>query len=103
MAVYSFRCGSCGARAQLSSPIGTIPPPPVHACLGLKGRDTMMRRDYQADLPDFGNAVQVKREREAGGREAVRDLFLPTAKDFAGPGDPDGSKGIRAWNDEHDP
>jgi len=30
-------------------------------------------------------------------------MFLPTAKEMAGPGDPDGSKGLRTWADEHDP
>jgi hypothetical protein len=63
----------------------------------------MFRRDYRTDLPDFGNSVAIKREREFGGRSAVRDLFLPTAAEMASPDDPDGSKGIQKWNDEHQP
>lgn len=59
-----------------------------------------LRRIYDVN---FGNGVEIRRERERGGASAVRDLFLPTRKDFEGPGDPDGGKGLRAWADEHDP
>jgi hypothetical protein len=54
---------------------------------------------------DFGlsNITELRRERERGGSSAVRDLFLPTAKELAGPGDPDGAKAIREWNETHDP
>jgi hypothetical protein len=52
---------------------------------------------------NLGNVTALKRERERGGPSAVRDLFLPTAKELAGPDDPDGSKGIREWNETHDP
>ena len=61
-----------------------------------------MRRDYRAENASPA-VVGLKRERERGGSSAVRDLFLPTAKELAGPGDPDGHKAIRQWNDEHDP
>jgi hypothetical protein len=60
-----------------------------------------MKRDYRAEAAGV-QTLQLKRERETGGSSAVRDLFLPTAKDYAGPSDPDGSKGIREWNDTHD-
>jgi hypothetical protein len=59
-------------------------------------------RDYRAENVSMAT-VQLQRERERGGSSAVRDLFLPTAKELAGPGDPDGSKAIRDWNDNHEP
>lgn len=59
-------------------------------------------RDYRAESVGFAVGT-LKRERERGGSSAIRDTFLPTAADYAGPGDPDGSKGIREWNDTHDP
>lgn len=59
-----------------------------------------MHRVYSLAL---GNRRQLKVERERGGASAVRDMFLPTAKDMAGPGDPDGTKGIQEWADEHQP
>jgi hypothetical protein len=59
-----------------------------------------LRRIFTLSL---GNLRQLKGERERGGSSAMRDLFLPTAKEVAGPGDPDGSKGIREWNETHDP
>ncbi|MES2156032.1 MAG: hypothetical protein V4510_12940 [bacterium] len=61
-----------------------------------------LRRDYRAEGVGY-QVVGLARERERGGSSAVRDLFLPTAKELAGPGDPDGTKAIRTWNDEHDP
>lgn len=59
-------------------------------------------RDYRAEsaAPLIAN---LARERTRGGDAYWRDQFLPTAAELAGPGDPDGSKGIRKWNDEHDP
>jgi hypothetical protein len=51
----------------------------------------------------LGNVTSLRRERERGGSSAVRDLFLPTRKDFEGPTDPDGTKGLREWADTHEP
>lgn len=34
--------------------------------------------------------------------EAAR-LFLPTTEDFKSPEDPDGTKGLRKWREEHAP
>jgi hypothetical protein len=61
-----------------------------------------MKRAYSQE--GVGFAVEgLKREREAGGPSAVRDLFLPTAAEEATPEDPDGSKAIEKWNEEHVP
>lgn len=92
MATYCFRC-------------------PVYSCAGTTQADRArepqcdhgtMVRDYRAENVGV-SVVALQRERERGGSSAVRDLFLPTAKELAGPGDPDGHKAIRQWNDEHDP
>ncbi len=95
MATYCFRCKVCDARFTLSIPsVGEM------GCT-MCGAGVVVR-DYRAE----GVGVQVvalQRERERGGSAAVRDLFLPTAKELAGPGDPDGHKAIREWNDTHDP
>ena len=95
---YCFRCPECGARQETRA-YDVVP-----WCLQDHGRvgAAPMQRDYRSE--NAAPAVtQLKREREAGGRSAVRDLFLPKAKDFESPSDPDGSKGIRQWNDEHGP
>jgi hypothetical protein len=67
-----------------------------------KGRPHHFVRDYRRENAGV-LTLQLKRERETGGSSAVRDLFLPKASDYASPSDPDGSKGIRQWNDEHVP
>jgi len=59
-----------------------------------------MRRVFTVAV---SNLVQLKNERENGGARAVRDKFLPTARDFAGPADPDGTKGLQEWGDTHEP
>lgn len=59
-----------------------------------------MRRDYGAEGVGLGSGVKVSRD------GTVRDsaaLFLPDNRDFAGPGDPDGNKGMREWREEHTP
>lgn len=90
---YCFKCRVCGRTATHSKTNWSVACP----C----GRE--MSRDYRAEGVGATGLVQLKRERDIGGREAYRDQFLPTAKDYAGPGDPDGEKGIRQWNDEHQP
>ncbi len=90
MATYCFRCRGCGESWE-DSVVGP------HYC---PFPDVI--RDYRAESVGMA-VVSLARERERGGPSAVRDLFLPTAKDLAGPHDPDGSKGIAEWNDTHDP
>lgn len=96
MATYCHSCKNCGYSVQLVG-IQVWGDSPCPAC----GVDAM-RRDYRAEGVGV-QVVQLQRERERGGRAAVRDTFLPTAKDFESPGDPDGSKGIRNWAEEHGP
>ena len=95
MATYEYidQHGSVFVRA----PIAEGPPETAPLC-ELCGEP--LRRIFNLNL---GNITQLRGERERGGSSAVRDLFLPTAKELAGPGDPDGSKGIREWNETHDP
>jgi hypothetical protein len=45
----------------------------------------------------------LKVERDLGGASAAANLVLPSAKDFAGPDDPSGQKGLREWNENHGP
>lgn len=94
MATYEFidQHGSVFVHAPMAEGPGN--PPLCEVC-----REPL-RRIFTLNL---GNVTALKRERERGGPSAVRDLFLPTAKELAGPGDPDGSKGIREWNEAHDP
>jgi hypothetical protein len=93
MATYCYRCELCGGeftyheRGYWVCPTGDMAP---------------LVRDYRAEAVGV-QVLGLKRERERGGASAVRDMFLPTAKDFAGPTDPDGSKGLRQWGEEHAP
>lgn len=95
MATYCFRCRVCEATFQI--PATTWHGSACPTC----GMDGIVR-DYRAEGVGV-QVVQLQRERERGGRSAVRDTFLPTAKDFESPSDPDGAKGIRQWADEHAP
>ena len=95
---YCFKCPECGARQETRA-YDTVP-----WCLFDHGRSgaVPMQRDYRSE--NAAPAVtQLKKEREAGGRRAIRDLFLPTTKDFESASDPDGEKGLRQWADETKP
>lgn len=91
MPVYCFRCTNCDVRW----------------CGDFAGQHCEsggpVVRDYRAEAVGLSGIVELRRVREVGGSSAVRDLFLPTAEEYKSPEDPDGSKGIRQWNDEHDP
>lgn len=91
MATYCFKCPEGHTFSLTSRSV-----PGCYEC------GAPLRRDYRAEGVGVAT-VALKRERERGGASAVRDLFLPTAKDYAGPGDPDGAKGLRQWADEHEP
>jgi hypothetical protein len=98
MALYCYRCPECG-RLTESTERDLAPTCPTHIESGVF---VAMRRSYR----DEGVSPQVanlKREREAGGPSAVRDMFLPTAKDYESPSDPDGSKGLSNWAETHAP
>lgn len=92
MPTYCWKCPTCGQRFTTQR-------------LGLNedthpGCEAPIVRDYRAEGASFNEAT-LRRTRD--GNRAYRDMFLPTAKDFESPSDPDGSKGIRKWNDEHTP
>jgi hypothetical protein len=91
---YLFRCRTCGRSFSADHP---------RALLGEEcpcSKD-ILRRDYRGEGVGF-NTATLKKERDFGVR-AHKDMFLPTAKDFAGPADPEGTKGIREWAEEHKP
>ena len=85
---YCFRCVECNELVESHSRY----PYPTHACGG------QLRRSWR-DENVAPQTLQLKREREAGGRRAMRDTMLPVQKDFESPEDPDGSRGIREWAD----
>lgn len=93
---YCFKCPRCGLTT-------TSQKRTVNATCVVNHEATAMRRDYRAESVGATGMVQLKRERNMGGRTAYRDTFLPTAKDYESKDDPDGQKGIRKWNDEHTP
>jgi hypothetical protein len=103
---YVFTCRDCGYQVETN----VREPAPTHFHSWKPGakknpqprREVVMQRDYRAESSS-PLVANLKREREAGGRSAVRDMFLPTAKDYESPSDPDGSKGIRKWAEEHAP
>jgi hypothetical protein len=104
--MYCFVCRDCGYRVETN----VREPAPTHFHSWKPGakknvqplREVTMQRDYRTENV-APQVVQLKREREAGGRSAVRDMFLPTAKDFESASDPDGQKGLRKWADETKP
>lgn len=59
-----------------------------------------MVRDYRAEAVGIGEGVRVSR---TGTNIEQARLVLPNNGDFAGPGDPDGTKGMREWHDTHEP
>jgi len=92
MARYTFYCPVCDRRGEVSADITVGPEAPV--CHGVE-----MRRDYRADSPRLGLA-DLKKELHSGFHP---NMVLPTAEELATPDDPDGSKGIREWNERFEP
>lgn len=94
MATYSWLCPQ-GHRATFTyAPVAEGPgkPPTCLEC------DQAMNRWYKSDGVGFATSG-LKRRRESGiesNQDAAR-LFLETAEESAGPGDPDGSKAIDEW------
>lgn len=104
MAAYSYICVVCGHTMVVRAPMSEGPPEEVF-CPAHDNRDTFyaMKRDYAADGVGLGNVTELRQSRESGGTAAMRDQFLPTAKELAHEGDPDGSKGINDWNERFSP
>lgn len=86
---YCFRCAN-GHRFELS----TRDPAGCYEC------GEPLARDYRAEAVGVGSGVRVSRDGTL--RDQAR-LFLPTNDEFKGPGDPDGTKGMRAWHDRFEP
>jgi hypothetical protein len=57
-----------------------------------------MRRDWFLEGVGVGAGVRVSRD---GSQREQAELFLPNNDEFAGPGDPDGTKGMREWHAAH--
>ena len=95
MAVFCFRCKLCGAQEQAARL--EYPRFVLCECGGELGRD------YRAEAVGLSGMVQLRREREVGGSSAIKNLFLPDNREFAGPGDPDGSTGMAKWRESHGP
>ena len=94
VATYCFRCTNCGATGSFASR-------EVPEWCGYCETASVIR-DYRAE--NVGVAVVgLQREREVGGSEAMKRLFLPHNDDFKGPGDPDGVKGMREWRENNQP
>lgn len=87
MATYCFVCVFCSARFE------SLHRSPLHC-------GQAARRDYGAEGVGLGSGVKVSRDGTVNDSAA---LFLPGNKDFAGPRDPDGNKGMRKWRDAHGP
>lgn len=85
MATYCFRCTQCGNQVTHGARIA----PTCHGT---------MVRDWRSENVDIGSGVRVSRD---GTTKDISRLFLPSADEFVGPNDPDGSKGIRKWNETH--
>lgn len=90
MATYCYTCKGCGCLATTQA-YSNVP-----TCHG------PMVRDYKSEAVGVA-VVGLQREREAGGKEGLKRLFLPHNDDFKGPGDPDGLKGMREWRENNQP
>lgn len=90
MATYVFECihGTTEVEAPMERGPGAAPTCPMCGTMG---------RRFSVNI---GEGVRVSKN---GTLHEQRDLFLPTAQELSGPGDPDGIKGLEAWNDNHQP
>lgn len=93
MARFVFVCPEDGFRLETPE----RDPAPVHQH---PNYDCAMRRDWKAEGVGVGSGVRVSRD---GTLLDQAHLFLPDNNEFKGPGDPDGTKGMRAWHERHAP
>lgn len=94
MRSYCFRCPGCGVRFEDHDP------DLVRSCPACGGGPVV--RDYRAEGFSLGSGTRSFDTRAMSHEEVAR-LFLPTTDDFKGPDDPDGTKGLRKWREEHAP
>jgi hypothetical protein len=88
---FCFKCVECGARFEQRER------EPAPACIR---HELYMVRDYKAEGVGIGSGVRVSRD---GTVSEQAKQFLPDNSEFAGPGDPDGTKGMREWHETHQP
>jgi hypothetical protein len=93
MPTYCFRCYRCGASLQRPDDRQPL------ACPADVYHGYMMR-DYRAENVGVGSGVRVSRDGTVA--EQAR-LILPDNAQFKGPGDPDGTKGMREWHEKFQP
>lgn len=91
MATYCFKCRDCGAA--LTGTDRALNDGAVHCT-------TPIVRDYRAEAVGIGAGVRVSR---TGTQADQARGILPDNGDFAGPGDPDGTKGMKAWHEQFEP
>ena len=92
MATYVYRCPDCDWSYESREYI-IAENRPIHC-------DFPVVRDYRAEGVGIGAGVRVSR---TGTTQDLAHLFLPTNDEFKGPGDPDGTKGMREWRETHQP
>jgi hypothetical protein len=93
MPEYAWRC-TCGERTTTVSSIHDGPvAPSCSSCGGVTVRD-YRAANLQLAIGDLKRTNRV-------GHSA--SLFLPDAQYFESPTDPDGTKGIKEWNETHIP
>ena len=101
MATYAYLCPGCGGSYWAHAPARQGPPVEVLCTNPNHGRTVVaMRRDYAAENVGIGSGVRVSRN---GTNKDIDRLFMPNNDEFKGPGDPDGTKGMRAWRENHIP
>lgn len=94
MTTYCFKCPKCGATAEDTSSDS------VMFCGGPLHVNARLVRDYRSEAVGVGAGVRVSRD---GTQADQARLILPDNKDFKGPGDPDGTKGMRKWHSQFQP
>lgn len=100
MAKYCFICPACGATYEATASLRVGPTAPY--CIA-HAEVVEAIRDYRAEQVGVSGLLDMKHEREMGSSNNAARLFLPTNEDFAGPKDPEGKKGMRAWRERHRP
>jgi len=88
MATYLYVCKTCGESFSSST-----------RDLESHCTEGDARRDYRGEAVGFATA-SLRKENDFSVRAPQ---FLPMAKDFESPSDPDGQKGLRAWRDSVHP